>query len=62
MPILDSIKSFVASHQSLIQEIEAMTVQEALNLVHTLYPQDQVLLDILHKISADIAKIQGMQQ
>ena len=62
MTIIDSIKAYLASHKSLMQEIEAMTIQDALNLIQALYPDDKVLIDILAKIAADVEKLQGIQQ
>lgn len=62
MAILDSIKSFLISHESLLKEIEAMTIAEAISLVKTLYPNDPVLIDIISKIAAEIEKLQGIQQ
>lgn len=62
MNTLDTIKAFLSLHTNLTKEIEAMTVQDALNLIQALYPSDPVLIYILAKISSDFEKLKEMQK
>ena len=61
MAILDTIHTFLVSHEALLKEIEAMTIPEAIALLKELFPENQVLMDVITKIAADIEKIQGIQ-
>jgi hypothetical protein len=61
MSIIEYLKSFVTSHKQAIQDIEKMTLNEAISALRVLYPQDVVLLAIVDKIVTEIEVLQGIK-
>lgn len=60
MSILDTFKNFIASHSDLLKHVEQLSINEALNLIKTLYPQDVALIAIVEKVIAELEKLQGI--